>query len=220
MTDTAAGESHDPEAYTPTKGRCIQEAHQQQAEGVPVQRRVSRVRSWMELADLQHAEEAWEYIQESDGPPASMHKETAAGLILVLQSWTWNHTITLHENMVPPYARTATCRPDTAARCQVNLVWTPTQKNSEYTLVHTIRNVAAANEAKEPEQAIVQQTWPAFKQCTLYRELAHARTLAEHSIQLYTDVTYVQRMLQDWTKYETEVLEGHTGPRDIAPRAT
>ena len=45
----------------------------------------------------------------------------------------------------------------------------------------------------------------------LYKLLAHARTLAERSIQPYTDVTYVEQMLQDWPKYETEVLEGHTG---------
>ena len=30
----------------------------------------------------------------------------------------------------------------------------------------------------------------------------------------------MERILQDWTKYETEVLEGHTGPPDTTPRAT
>ena len=30
----------------------------------------------------------------------------------------------------------------------------------------------------------------------------------------------MERMLQDWIKYETEVLEGHTGPPDATPRTT
>ena len=51
-------------------------------------------------------------------------------------------------------------------------------------------------------------------------QLAHARTLAEHSIQPYTEAAYVESMLQDWTKYETEVLEGHTGPLDTTSRTT
>ena len=44
--------------------------------------------------------------------------------------------------------------------------------------------------------------------------------LAEHSIQPYTDAAYVERMLQDWTKYETGIPEGHTGPLDTTPRTT
>ena len=30
----------------------------------------------------------------------------------------------------------------------------------------------------------------------------------------------MERMLQDWTKYETEILEGHTGPLDTTPSTT
>ena len=30
----------------------------------------------------------------------------------------------------------------------------------------------------------------------------------------------MKRMLQDWTKYGTEILEGHTGPPDTTPRTT
>ena len=73
-------------------------------------------------------------------------------------------------------------------------------------------------DAQEPERTITDPAKPAPQQCTLYTLLAHARTLTEHSIQPYTDVTYVERMLQDWPKYETQVLEGHTGPPDTAPR--
>ena len=54
----------------------------------------------------------------------------------------------------------------------------------------------------------------------LYKLLAHARTLAEHSIQPYTDVTYVEPMLQDRPKYETEVLDGQTGPPETTPPTT
>ena len=77
-------------------------------------------------------------------------------------------------------------------------------------------------ERKEPthEPTATLPARPAPRQWTLYKQLAHARTLAEHSIQPYTDATYVERMLQDWTKYETEILEGHTGPPDTTSRTT
>ena len=131
-----------------------------------------------------------------------------------------DHIITLHDKTGPPYARTATCRPTTAATGEVHLDWMPTQKNSECTLVHTMRHAAAATEEKEPEQAAAQPPRPARLQWTTYSQLAHARTLAEHSIQPYTDVTYVERMLQDWTNYETEVLGRHTRRLDTAPCVT
>ena len=102
---------------------------------------------------------------------------------------------------------------------EVDLDWTAAHKDSEYTLVHTVRHGGAATEAEERGQTTTQPPRPAPQQWTLYRLLAHARTLGEHSIQPYTDVTYVERMLQDWTKYETEVVEGHTGPPDTTPRA-
>ena len=61
---------------------------------------------------------------------------------------------------------------------------------------------------------------PAPRHWTLYKQLAHAHTLAEHSIQPYTEAAYVERMLQDCTKYKTEVLEGHTGQPDTTSRTT
>ena len=61
---------------------------------------------------------------------------------------------------------------------------------------------------------------PAAQQWTLYRLLAHARTLPENSIQPDTDITYVERTLQDWPKYETGVLQGHTRPPDTTDRTT
>ena len=78
----------------------------------------------------------------------------------------------------------------------------------------------AATEAEEAELTTAQRPRLAPQLWTLYRLLAHARTLAEHSMKPYTDVTYMERMLQDSRKYETEVLEGHTGPLDTPPRTT
>ena len=77
-------------------------------------------------------------------------------------------------------------------------------------------------ERKEPTPKLtaIPPTRPAPRHRTLYKQLAHARTLAEHSIQPYKDAAYVERMLQDSTKYETEIPEGHTGPPDTTPRTT
>ena len=79
-----------------------------------------------------------------------------------------------------------------------------------------------ATEKKEPtpEPAATPRPRPAHRHWTLYKQLTHARTLAEHSIQPYTEAAYVEGMLQDWTKYESEVLEGHTGPPDTTSCTT
>ena len=74
-------------------------------------------------------------------------------------------------------------------------------------------------DVEEPEQTITQLPQLATQQWTLYKLLAHACTLAKHSIQPYTDVTYVECMLHDRPKYEMEVLAGHRGQLDTAPRA-
>ena len=87
-------------------------------------------------------------------------------------------------------------------------------------MVHTVRHEKAATEAKDPEQTVTEPPRPAPQQWILYTVLAHAHTLAEHSIQPSKDITYVVRLLQDWLKYETEVLEGHTGPPDTTLRTT
>ena len=99
------------------------------------------------------------------------------------------------------------------------------REDDAYTLVHATRQGNRATERKEPtpEPAATPSTRPAPRHWTLNKELAHARTLAEHSvnsIQPYTEAAYVERMLQDWTKYETEVLEGYTGPPDTTSHTT
>ena len=71
-----------------------------------------------------------------------------------------------------------------------------------------------------PEPAATPPPRPAPRHWTLYKQLAHARTVAKHSIQPYMEAAYLERMLQDSTKYETEVLEGHTGPPDTTSRTT
>ena len=135
---------------------------------------------------------------------------------------TRGHTIVLHDKTGPPYARTATCRRTTASTGEAHLERTPEREDDEYTLVHATRHGHRATEMKEPtpEPAATPPSRPAPQHWTLYQQLAHARSLAEHTIQLYTEGAYVQRMLQDWTKYETEVLEGHTGPPDTTSRTT
>ena len=122
----------------------------------------------------------------------------------------------------PPYARTATCRPTNASKGEAHLEWTLEREDDKYTLVHATRHGHRATEQKEPtpEPAATPLPRPAPRHWTLYKQLAHARTLAQHSIQPYTEAAYVERMLQDWTKYEKEVLEGHTGPPVTMSRTT
>ena len=69
--------------------------------------------------------------------------------------------------------------------------------------MHATRHGHRTTEKKEPtpEPARTRPLRPASRHWTLYQQLAHARTLAEHSIQPYTDAAYVERMLQDCTKY-------------------
>ena len=88
--------------------------------------------------------------------------------------------------------------------------------------MHATRHGHRATKKKEPtpEPAATPQPRPVYGHSTLYQQLAHARTLAEHSIQTYTEAAYVERMLQDWCKYETEVLEEHTGPPGAKSRTT
>ena len=131
MTDAATIGGHDPETYAQRIWRCMEAAQQRPPEGLVVQGCVSRTGSWMELAGAQHAQEALDYIQESDGQPPSTHEQTAAGLILAVHSWTWNHTITLNDKTGPSYARTATCRPTTAATGKVSVDWTPPEEEQQ-----------------------------------------------------------------------------------------
>ena len=88
--------------------------------------------------------------------------------------------------------------------------------------MHASRHGNRGAERKEPtpELTTSPRMRPAPQHWTLYEQLAHARTQAEHSIEPYSDTAYVDRMLQDWTKYETEILDGHTGPPDTTPRTT
>ena len=188
--------------------------------GVITQGGLSKTASWMEVTEARHAQEALDHIQASDDPPSTECKEAALILILTLHSWTWNHTITLQDKAGPPYARTATCRPTTASTGEVHLDWTPGRGDEEYTVAHTVRHGNVPMEAEDPEQTETQPPRPTPQRWTLYKLMAHACTQAEHSMQPYTDVTYVERILQDWPQYGTEVLEGHTGPPATKPPTT
>ena len=88
--------------------------------------------------------------------------------------------------------------------------------------MYATRHGHRATEKKEPTPKPPRppQTGPAPRHWTLNQQLAHARTLAEHSIQPFTEAAYAERMLQDWTSYEREVLEGQTGPLDTTSRTT
>ena len=76
--------------------------------------------SGIELTAARHAPEALQHIQELVGPPPTSYEEAALILILTLHSWTWNHTISVHDKTGPPYARTGKCRPTTASAGEVH----------------------------------------------------------------------------------------------------
>ena len=122
---------------------------------------------------------------------------------------------------LPTHAPQCADRP-TGPWVKPNLEWTPEREDDEYTLVHANGHGHRATEKKEPttEPAATPPARQAPRHRTLCKQLAHARTLAEHSIQRYTEAVYVERMLQDWTKCETEVLEGHMGPPENTSRTT
>ena len=217
---TSTGSNRDPGAYIQELRRDIHNAQQQSPEGVVVQGRETKTGAWTNLTQAPHAKEALDFIQESDALPPATLEETAEALVLTLHSWTRGHTIVLHDKTGPPYARTATCRPSIAATGEAHLEWKPEREDDEYTLVHATRHGQREEKEPTPEPAATPPPRPTPRHWTLYRQLAHARTLAEHSIQPYTEAAYVERMLPDWTKYETEVLEGHTGPPGATSRTT
>ena len=138
-------------------------------------------------------------IQESDAPPSATREGTAAAPVLTLDSWPQGRTIVPHDKTGPPYARYATCRPTNASAGEAHLEFTPEREDHKYTLVHATchGNRVADRKKQPPEPTTTQAARPAPQRWTLYKQLAHARTLAGHSIQLYTDATYVERMLQD-----------------------
>ena len=105
---------------------------------------------------------------------------------------------------------------------QAHVEWTPEQESDEYTLVHATRHGHRETGRTEPTTELAATPPPQAgpRHWTLYQQLAHARTLAEHSIQPYTETAYVEHMLQDWTKYETKVQKGHTGPAGATSRTT
>ena len=88
--------------------------------------------------------------------------------------------------------------------------------------MHATRHGHRVTEKKEPtpEHTATPPRRLAPRHLTLYQQLAHARTLAEQSIQPYTETAYVERMLQDWTKNEMQLLQRHTGPPDATSRTT
>ena len=187
----------------------MQEARKQLPIGVITQGQLSN--SWMALINPQHAQEALDHIQELDDPLRTECEEAALILTLTLHSWTWSPSITLHDKTGPCYARSATCRPGRAFAGQVHLNWTPGGGDDDDTAADRVRRGDVPTRAEDPEQIKPQPPRPTPQQWTLYKLLTHACILADHSIQPYTDVTYLEQMLQDWPWYETEVLEGDAG---------
>ena len=160
----------------------MQEAHKQPPTGVITQGQLSKTASWREVTEAQHAQEALDHIQQLHDPPPAECEEAALILVLTLHSWTWGHTITLHEKTGPPYAPTVTCKPTTATAGEVHLDWALGQGDDEYTVAHTLPHENTPMKAEDPEQTETQPPRPAPQQWTLHRLLAHACTLAEHSI--------------------------------------
>ena len=110
---TGTGDNGDPGAYIQELRRDMQNAQQQSPDGVVVQGGETKAGAWTNLAGAPRAQEALTFIQESDAPPPATLEETAAALVLTLHSWTRGHTIVLHDIKPLPYARIATCRPQT-----------------------------------------------------------------------------------------------------------
>ena len=92
-----------------------------------------------------------------------------------------------------------TCPQTAASTGEAQLEWIPEREDDEYTLVHATRHGHRATEKKEPtpQPAATPPPRRAPRHWTLYQQLADARTLAENSIQPYTEAAYVERMLQD-----------------------
>ena len=99
---TSTGSNRDPGAYIQELRRDIHNAQQQSPEGVVVQGRETKTGARTNLTRAPHAEEALDFIQESDAPPPATLEETAEALILTLHSWTRGHTIVLHDKTGPP----------------------------------------------------------------------------------------------------------------------
>ena len=141
---TSRGSNRDPSAYIQELRRDIHHAQQQSPEGVVVQGlesgRETKTGAWTNLTRAPHAEEALDFIQETDALPPATLEETAEALVLTLHSWTRGHTIVLHDKTGPPYARTATCPPSIAATGEAHLEWKPEREDDEYTLVHATRH--------------------------------------------------------------------------------
>ena len=186
---TGTGEKHDPGAYIQELQQDIQNAHQQSLEGVVVPGRVPKTGAWTNLAGSRHLQEALMFIQESEAPLPATHEQTAAALVLTLHSWTRGDSILLQDKTGLSYARTATCRPTNASTGEAHLEWTAEGEDDEYTLVHATRHGYRAAERKVPTPVptATPPPGPAPQHLILYKQLAHAGTLAEHSIQPYTD---------------------------------
>ena len=122
---TGRGENRDRGAYIQELQRDKQNAQQQSPEGVVVQGREIKTGAWTNLAGAPRAQEALTFIKETDAPPPATLEETAAALVLTLDSWTGGDTIVLHDKTPPHYARTGTCRPTNASTGAAHLEWTP-----------------------------------------------------------------------------------------------
>ena len=155
---TSTGSNRDPGAYIQALRRDIHNAQQQSPEGVVVQGRECKTGAWTNLTWAPHAEEALDFIQESDAPPPATLEETAEALVLTLHSCPRGHTIVLHDKTGPPYARTATCQLSIAATGEANLEWKPEREDDEYTLVHATRHGRREEKEPTPEPAATPPT--------------------------------------------------------------
>ena len=136
---TGTEENRDPGAYIQELQQDIQTAHQQSPEGVVVQGRETKTGAWTNLAGSQRA-------QESDAPPPATHEESAAAVVLTLQSWTRGHTIVLHDKMPPPLRTQRNMPTDQRAHLEL----TSEREDDVYTLVHATRHRNRAIERKDP----------------------------------------------------------------------
>ena len=149
---------------------------------------------WINLNSEPGAQEALDHIQETACPPPLTLANTAVDLILALHGWAWQQTITLHDKTGPPYSRTTIWRPR-----EIHLEWQPIME-PEYTGAYAHAILVHAQPQGDGQDtthntptphAPLPQLW------TVYRKLAHARTLSEASVTPYTDQYYTATMLAD-----------------------
>ena len=200
MADTAAGRNREPKAYTKKIWRSIQEAEQQPPEEVLVQGHISKARSWMKLAEAQHcARNLGPHPRV--GRPSTVHAPQNSGgphpgpAQLDMEPHNYparqnGPTLCTHSNLQASHSSNGGGQAGLDSHIEGQRI----RLGAQHPLC------GSDDRSRRPRNPTAQPSRPATERWTLYRLLAHARTLAEHSIQPYTGVMYVESMLQDWTK--------------------